>query len=89
MAQPQPQQKPIQISAEQMIYIAQQVLRDMKTHYENPEPNDNIAPDVLRSIVHTQNLLGIFWHRIQIAAKKQQEQQKSKIVKFDPVAPMD
>jgi len=88
MAQPQKQQ--ITLSAEQMVAVAQQVLKDMKTHYENPEPNDNIAPDVLRSIVHTQNLLGVFWLRLIMAAKKQQEKAKATtITKFEGVAPMD
>ena len=73
-----------------MVAITQQVLKDMKIHFENPEPNDNIAPDVLKSIIHTQNLLGVFWLRLVMAAKKQQEKAKATtITKFDAVAPMD
>ena len=73
-----------------MVAVAQQVLKDMRIHFENPEPNDNIAPDVLKSIIHTQNLLGVFWHRLLVAAKKQQEKTKATtITKFEGVAPMD
>jgi hypothetical protein len=64
------QQTQIRLTPQQMIQVCFQVLGDMKKHFENPLPNDNIAPDTLRSIVHSQNLLGVFLVRLQTEARQ-------------------